>query len=277
MKSGMLMNWIRISFFLVIWFILMFIYSFFEKYFITVKKYKIEVKKSALAGMKIIFLADFHHSEIVSRRFIRKIVNKVNDLQPDLIILGGDYVSSRKRYIRPLFQILKDLKAKLGVYGVIGNHDYQVSKTEILREMRNANIISLDNEAYWIKYNHEKFKIGGVADYLYDKPEIGNTINDVTDDDFVILVSHNPDYVEEVKNYHIDLMLSGHTHGGQVTIFGLYAPSIPSKYNQKYLTGLKRVLNTKLIISNGLGVVGLPIRFFAPPQIVLVELISDNK
>lgn len=265
------MIWINITLFMVCLFILTFIYALFERYWMQIKKYNLEIDKQAFIDLKIIFLTDFHHSSIVSRKFIRNIVRKVNDLDPDIIILGGDYIINHKRYIKPLFNELSKLQVSIGIFGVIGNHDVNVSKQIVLDEMIKANINSLDNKSYWINLGNERIKIGGVGDYLYDKQLIEKTTADVSDKDYVILVSHNPDYIEDIRNNKIDLMLSGHTHGGQVTIFGLYAPSIPSKYKQKYLTGLKTVNNIKIIISNGVGVVGLPIRFFARPQIVLIK------
>lgn len=268
------MIWVYVSSVLIILYIIFFIYSLVEKYLVKTKTYQINIKKDEFNGFKIIFLTDFHYSEFVSLRFIRKIVKRVNEMNPDLILLGGDYISTRKRHIEPVFKELKLLKAKFGVYGVLGNHDVDVSKEIVLEHLEKAGILSLDNKAYWIKKGVERIKIGGVSDCLLDKPDITSTLNEVTKDDFVILVSHNPDYVEDIKDLPIDLMLSGHTHGGQVTIFGLYAPYIPSKYKQKYRTGLKIVNKIKLIISNGIGVIGLPIRFFAWPQIVVVELIN---
>jgi hypothetical protein len=90
--------------------------------------------------------------------------------------------------------------------------------------------------------------------------------------DFVILVSHTPDFAENLKTDKIDLMLSGHTHGGEVTFFGLWAPYIPSDYGQKYRTGIIKTDKTTVLVSNGIGNTFLPIRFFARPQINIIDL-----
>src|SRR5690606_11877757 len=118
---------------------------------------------------------DFHHSELVSLRFIRKIIKQVNKLNPDIIILGGDYISNRKRYIKPIFKELKNLQAKYGVYGVLGNHDVAVDKDKVLECLKGAGINSLDNKAYWINKGNDKIKLGGVSDYLFDQPDITET------------------------------------------------------------------------------------------------------
>ena len=270
------MMWINVLFILTIIFLICFLYAFLEKYWLQVKKYQININKTNYIGKKIIFLSDFHHSPIVKINYIKKVVNTVNNLKPDIIILGGDYVSNHKKYIQPLFNELKLLRANLGVYGVIGNHDINVSKKQILQAMKEANINSLDNLFYRIYNNKESIVLCGVKDFLYDKPSIEEMLKNVDYDDFVILVCHNPDYLEEIKDKKIDLMLSGHTHGGQVTMFGLYAPYIPSNFKQKYRTGLKINNNIKLIISNGVGCVGLPIRFFSRPQIVEIEFYHNK-
>ena len=102
--------------------------------------------------------------------------------------------------------------------------------------------------------------------------DINPTIKDTEKNDFVILLSHNPDYIEKLQSDKIDLMLSGHTHGGQITFFGLFAPLIPSAYGQKYRTGLVETVQTKLLVSNGIRKVTPPVRFFARPQINIVYL-----
>ncbi len=268
------MIFFNITLALLLLFILAFIYSLFERYWIQLKKYDIKIDKKSFKDKKIIFLTDLHHSAIVSKKFIRNIVKKANELHPDIIIIGGDYITNHKKYIKPLFNELCKLQASLGIFGVLGNHDVNVGKQLVLDEMEKANIASLDNKSYWINLGNDRIKIGGVGDYLYDKQLIYKTTGDVLETDYVILVSHNSDYIQDIKEEKVDLVLSGHTHGGQVTIFGIYAPSVPSKYKQKYLTGLKTLNNIKIIISNGVGVVGLPIRFFARPQIVLINFIN---
>ena len=98
------------------------------------------------------------------------------------------------------------------------------------------------------------------------------TTQDALADDFVILVSHNPDYAEHMDTDRVDLVLNGHTHGGQVTFFGLWAPFVPSEFGQKYRSGVVQTGSTIVVISNGIGTITPPVRFFARPEIVLVVL-----
>jgi predicted MPP superfamily phosphohydrolase len=139
--------------------------------------------------------------------------------------------------------------------------------------MAGAGIRLIDNEAYWLEKNGGRIKVGGVGDYLEDIQDIEPTIADVNKNDFVVLVTHNPDYVEEMGTDKVDLVLAGHNHGGQVTFFGLWAPILPSKYGQKYRTGIVEVDGAKVIVSNGVGTITPPVRFFARPQIIIVDLL----
>ena len=221
---------------------------------------------------RIVFLTDIHHGPFFSAGRLGKLVGKVNGLRPDIILLGGDYVHRSPDYIEPCFQELKNLEAPLGVYGVLGNHDHWEGPALTRRCMGDAGIGLLDNEACWLEKNGGRIKLGGVGDYLEDIQDIEPTIGDVKDDDFVVLVSHNPDYAEEMETDRIDLVLAGHNHGGQVTFLGLWAPILPSKYGQKYRTGIVEVAGAKVIVSNGIGTITPPVRFFARPQIIIVDL-----
>jgi predicted MPP superfamily phosphohydrolase len=224
------------------------------------------------ADTKLILIADIHHGPFFTLSRLRKLVRKVNAQKPDLILLGGDYVDFSPKYIKPCFNELKNLQAPLGVFGVLGNHDHMQGAALIKRAMKEAGIVSLDNKAFWIDKAGGRIKLGGVGDYLTDAQDLRPTINDVRTDDFVILLTHNPDYCAALAPAKVDLVLSGHTHGGQVTLFGLWAPVIPSRCGQKFRTGVIELPNTKVIVSNGVGVSTLPLRFFARPQLVTVFL-----
>jgi predicted MPP superfamily phosphohydrolase len=254
---------------------LFFVYALVEPFLVEVKRYDIESPDipESLKGMRIAFITDIHHTEIYPRDRVRDLVEKVNGLKPDIILLGGDYVNKSPKFIEPCFEELAQLEAPYGKFGVLGNHDHWESATLTKICMDKAGIKRLDNKSEWINKDGQRIKIGGVGDIWEDKQELDKTIFDVEEKDFVILLSHNPDYAERIKTTKIDLVLSGHTHGGQVTLFGLWAPFIPSGYGEKYKTGIIKTDYTEVLVSNGVGYVGyLPVRFFARPQIVVVEL-----
>jgi uncharacterized protein len=250
------------------------LYTIIEPYWLMDKTYVIvnpDIPEK-FHNTKIIFLSDIHHGPYFSISRVRNLVNKVNLENPDIILLDGDYVHRDAKFITPCFNELRNLKAPLGVYGVLGNHDHWTNPDLTRKRMAEAAITLADNRAFWVLKEGQKIKIGGVGDFYTDFQDLNPTISDVQKSDFVILLSHNPDYAELLKTDKVDLMLSGHTHGGQATLFGLWAPLVPSNYGQKYRTGLIDLERFKIIVSNGIGVITPPVRFFARPQIVTVIL-----
>lgn len=250
------------------------IYGFVEPYLVEKKETYITNEKipKEFNNFKILFISDIHHGIVYSKARVQNLVKRINYEKLDIILLGGDYVDE-ERYIKPLFSQLKNIRSKHGIYAILGNHDHGANPTKIVSAMKEADITYLNNEAIWLNLGNSKIRIGGVGDFWRDKPDITPIIEGVKEE-FVILLSHNPDYAEEIKTDKIDLVLSGHTHGGQVTLFGLWAPFIPSIYGQKYKTGLVSAPHTKVLISNGVGNVAwcIPIRFFARPQINIIYL-----
>ncbi len=249
-------------------------YSFIEPYLIdekTTATNDSDVPQN-FVGKKIIFVSDIHNGQYFKRERVADVVRKVNDLNPDIVVLGGDYVYGDRKYIEPCFEELAKLKAKMGIFGVTGNHDEWEDHDLTVKSMKKAGITVLSDRAEWLKIDKDKIKIAGIDWYSTSEPDIGPLIEDAGENDFVILVSHTPDFAEKLKTSKIDLMLSGHTHGGQVTFFGLWAPYLPSQYGQKYRTGVIKDDKTTVLISNGIGSMLLPIRFFARPQINIIIL-----
>lgn len=253
------------------------VYMFAESYMLLIKT--VDLKDSDIPlpfdRKKIVFVSDIHHGPHFSKKRIGKLVNRINSLKPDIILLGGDYVENDAKYIKPCFEELQYLNAPLGVFGVLGNHDHSKDVSMVEGEMKKAGITLLKNKAEWVSVKDGGIKIGGVDDLYFGRKDIGPTVNDVQEEDFVILLSHNPDYAEKIKNNKIDIVLSGHTHGGQITLFGLWAPYIPSNYGQKYRSGMVETDYTKVYVSKGVGTNVIPLRFFTHPEITVVNLIKE--
>jgi uncharacterized protein len=251
--------------------ILLLVYMFIEPYWIETKEITIESDQipAEFDGKTIVFLSDIHAGPNYSQDRIDSLVNQVNAMNPDLILLGGDYVDGDSNYIQSTFDSLSNLKAPLGVYAVLGNKDPQYAT---LNTISKSNITYIGNKGTWIEVNGSRIRLGGVGDYNNGAQIQNATTSVVTPQDYVILLSHNPDYFPKVNKAKVDLVLSGHTHGGQVTFFGLWAPTTHSDYGNKYRTGVIEENNSTLIVSNGLGTTILPVRFFARPQIILVTL-----
>jgi hypothetical protein len=244
---------------------------FIEPYWIETKYITIESDQipDQFDGKTIVFLSDIHAGSDFSQERIDSVVNQVNALNPDLILLGGDYIDGDSAYINSTFESLSKLKAPLGVYAVLGNKDPQYLT---LNTILKSNITYIGNKGTWIEVNGSRIRLGGVGDYNNGAQIQNATTSVVTPQDFVILLSHNPDYFPKVNKSKVDLVLSGHTHGGQITFFGLWAPVTHSDYGNKYRTGVITENSSTLIVSNGIGTTILPMRFFARPQIIVVEL-----
>ncbi len=223
-------------------------------------------------GKTVAFLTDIHHGIYFSTERVRNLVARTNALQPDLILLGGDYAHLRRRYIASCFAELAHLEAPLGKFGVLGNHDHWYDAELSWQSMEKAGIVALDNRAEWIVLGEERIRVGGVGDLWEHTQDLTATTAGVQGQDFVILLSHNPDYAESISSATVDLVLSGHTHGGQVTLFGLWAPVSNSAFGQKYRSGVVRTPFTTVIVSNGIGVITPPLRFGARPEIILIRL-----
>lgn len=251
--------------------ILLVAYMFVEPYWIETKEITIESDQipAQFDGKKIVFLTDIHAGPSFSQERVDNVVNQANALNPDLVLLGGDYIDDDSAYIQSTFESLSKLKAPLGVYAVLGNKDPQYTT---LNAIPQYGITYIGNKGTWIEENGSRIRLGGVGDYNNGVQIQNATTSVVTAQDFVILLTHNPDYFPKVDKSRVDLVLSGHTHGGQVTFFGLWAPTTHSDYGNEYRTGVITENNSTLLVSNGLGTTILPIRFFARPQIIVVEL-----
>lgn len=255
------------------------LYCYCESYWI--KTSNLEIKSSAIPAAfnnkTIVFISDVHHGPYFSVARVKKLVERINAIKPDIILLGGDYVSRDSCYILPFFDELKNLQAPLGIYAVLGNHDHWLSAKQTHELMTRNGIHLCDNKSFWVKAGSDSIKIGGVGDLWEDMQILDSTTQDLRKNDFCILLSHNPDYIEAMNTDLIDLTLSGHTHGGQMTLFGMWSPVLPSRFGQKYKYGLLQTPTMQSYISTGIGTITPPLRFFCRPEIVVINLKSEQE
>jgi uncharacterized protein len=228
---------------------------------------------SGLVGKRVAFLTDIHHGPHISLDFIRAAVRTTQILNPDFIVLGGDYISESNKYIGPVFDVLKQLSAPMGVYGVLGNHDHRHGVAEVRQAMKRANITELSNRGVRLQWKGDSLWLGGVDDMWYGQVDINAAMNGQRPNEASILLSHNPDIVERLNDQRIGLVLSGHTHGGQVVLPGLGAPMIPSRYGMKYAHGLVEGPFNRVYVSSGIGVSVVPFRTNCRPEITIIELV----
>lgn len=230
----------------------------------------------AFDGLRLALLTDIHHGPYTELEFVAQIVRTTLALQPDLILLGGDYCLRERKYIAPCFDVLRNLSALLGVYGVLGNHDYRHGLDDTRAGMRRAGIEELTDRGVWLARGTARLRLGGVDDLWYGQPDVAAAVGDATREDAVLLLSHNPDQAETLTDRRVGLVLSGHTHGGQVIVPGMTNPFIPSRYGDKYSLGRVEAPATTVYVSRGLGLTGLPVRYNCPPELTLLTLTAPT-
>lgn len=223
-------------------------------------------------GFRVAFISDLHYKSTLQEAGLSKLIGQLQMLHADILLMGGDYKEGVEN-IAPLFQALGEVKPRYGIIGVLGNNDYEVGYEELLREAKLNDIVLLENRCDTISKEGERIIIAGVRN-PFDLRKNGVSPDRILrDSDFVILLSHTPDYAQDVDIKKSDLVLAGHTHGGQVTLFGLYAPKTASHYGQQFRSGLRYTKQkTPVIVTNGIGTSRKPIRLFAPSEIVLLTL-----
>jgi hypothetical protein len=238
---------------------------------------------SRMDGFTIALLSDFHYDRLFSVHPIRKAVEVVNNLHPDLIALTGDFVSvpwfgdpvKGASVAEPCAELLRELKAPYGLWAVLGNHDVFSDPDRVTSALRAVGIPVLANQSVPIEKDGGRFWLGGVDDVLGEAADLDATLHDVKADEPVVLLAHEPDYADHVARYPVDLQLSGHSHGGQVRV-PFFAPLYLPDLAKKYVRGLYKIRELTLYTNAGLGTVEVPVRFDCPPEITLFTLRSAS-
>jgi predicted MPP superfamily phosphohydrolase len=250
-----------------------------ERKTVVVNRYRIPVADlpPSFHGFTLAHLTDIHFGSFVSEAFIERIVHTANGLGTDAIVCTGDYVlgDDATEKIDTVWPILAKLKARHGVYSVLGNHDHHADFDRSLYWLERSGQ-NLRHQCKPIHKGKERIMIGGAGDYWYDRLEIDNTFSGSDKRDCRVLLSHNPDSVDSQFDTPLSLVISGHTHGGQVVIPFFGPPVLPVK-NKNYSSGLIATAKTQLFISKGIGWSGLPIRFNCYPEIAVLELVNPQR
>lgn len=235
-------------------------------------------------GMRIVQLSDFHLDAWSEPYFIRQVVERVNRMEPDVVVLTGDFVTDgfgTQKYqfeaARQCAGILSGLRCK-DKFAVLGNHDIGVGREEVGRPLKENGIPVLRNECVPLKRGSEKIWLSGVDDPVLGHPNLDQaipySIRNVPDEP-VVLMCHAPDYADTVLKHEsgasVGLMLSGHTHGGQVRLPMLGALELP-ELGKKYVEGMFQLGAMHLYVNRGIGTIGLPFRLNCPPEITLFTL-----
>jgi predicted MPP superfamily phosphohydrolase len=265
-----------------------------EPRWLEVTRVRVELRglPPAVDGLTIAQLGDFHVGQHVSRDQVRRAVEIADTLVPDLIVLTGDFVTGSASYSSVCAEELAHLKARYGVYAVLGNHDNWTNADEVSANVGAAGIVVLRDEARAIDIGESKLWLLGIEDTGFTAGFFGGSFSDfkaiwdekrqrlaellkvVPDDELRLLLVHNPDFTEMLPEGRIDLALCGHTHGGQVRVPFLGAPVVPSFFGGKYARGLVRGPSTLVYVNRGIGLIPPAVRFNCRPEVTLLRLAS---
>jgi predicted MPP superfamily phosphohydrolase len=226
-----------------------------------------------LDGFKIAQISDLHVGPTISRLFVEKVVRRTNDLGADIIALTGDLIDGKPEVLRESCRPLASLKSRHGVFVVLGNHEFYWRAATWVAEYESMGFKPLNNVHQVIDYNEGRIAIAGVPDrastgmaegFIYDPEQAAQGIPLAA---YKILLAHQPKSSREAQKFGFDLMLSGHTHGGQFFPFTLLV-----RLAERFVRGLYRSGNLWIYVNRGTGYWGPPIRFLVPPEITLITL-----
>jgi len=231
----------------------------------------------AFDGFQVAFISDLHYKSRFNEKALNSLVNTLNKLKPDVLLMGGDYQNGCE-HVPELFAQLSRIHTPYGTMAIMGNHETSSCYKEVAGEMEKYGIRLLEHRLDTIRRKDSEIIIAGVRDpFNLTENGLSPTLG-LAPDDFVIMLVHTPDYTEDVAVTNTDLALAGHTHGGQITFFGLSAPVTNSHYGQRFRTGLNHNSeNIPVITTNGLGTSRKNIRLFAPSEIVIITLRAQGK
>lgn len=221
-------------------------------------------------GYKIAFISDIHYPSLFSHRRLGKLVRRLKREDADVLLLGGDYVTSDD-YLNELFDSLSSVKPVDGVYAVLGNHEKRYEETAV-QAMDDCGIVLLADSVVHLSREDDVIYLVGIYDSFDYNPLVVQPEELVETEAFVLMLCHTPDYAEQSLTT-ADIVLSGHTHGGQVSLFGLYTPVKNTQYGNRFLRGMNRTTSgASVITTNGVGTSRRKVRFCVPSEIVLVTL-----
>jgi predicted MPP superfamily phosphohydrolase len=245
-----------------------------EPFMLAIERQEIFLRRlpKALDGLRVVHLSDFHYGPLTDSRHLERAVNAANNLRPDLIALTGDYISQDRIYAAPCAELVGRLRARFGVFAVLGNHDHWTDAALIADLFQAEGIQVLLNEGLRLDLHGPSFWLAGVNDTMVGLEDLSLALAGSTDDELKLLLAHNPIILRRAARAGVDLVLSGHTHGGQVTLRPEKSRS--GRPRRRMLRGLGRRGNTQIYVTRGLGTVVLPIRYGCPPEVSVLELHS---
>ncbi|NJR46080.1 MAG: metallophosphoesterase [Hyellaceae cyanobacterium CSU_1_1] len=229
----------------------------------------------AFDQFKVVQISDLHIGRYMPESRFARIIQLVNQQQPDAIAITGDIVTKHSRFqAEKLQQQLSQLQAKTVIVAVLGNHDHSEKIKLLNRILAQSKIDNLDNQVYIVERGSKKLAFAGLDDPYWGKPNLNKILDHLPEQVPTIFLVHEPDYIEKsAKTHKFALQLSGHSHGGQIRI-PFFAPLVLPYGGQKYFAGLNQVEDTITYTNRGLGMTNLPMRIGSRPEITVFTLHS---
>lgn len=228
-----------------------------------------------LDGLTIAFVSDTHVGPTFPASSLEPTIQVLRRAKPDIVLFGGDYISESPRFLEQVREPLTAMAAtaKYGAWGVLGNHDIANIRCRVLDALASTGITFLTNESLEVTTDQGNFWLVGIDDILLGRPDPEKAFRNVPVDALSIALWHEPDHADKLEPYGPLLLLSGHSHGGQVRL-PLLGPVATPKMGRKYVTGRHEIGSMTLFVSNGIGMYRPPVRLNCPPEIVILRLIA---
>ncbi len=229
----------------------------------------------AFDGLRIVQLSDLHYSSYAKPEYFEGCIDTANQLGGDLIVFTGDLITRRK-HIPAAARLLSRLRAPLGVYAVRGNHDFWTSAHHCKEVIERIGMVLLDNHAHPLEKDGQRLWLVG-TEHPWKWVTNWDALLARRDGEFQVLLSHTPDNIYRAARRGIPLVISGHTHGGQVCLPGVGSVLVPSRYSRRFDAGLFDCRGTVLYVNRGLGTIPPPIRIHCQPEITEFVLIRSRQ
>lgn len=232
-------------------------------------------KHRNLSGLTIAFVSDTHVGPHFKADDLVHVAEQLERIQPDIVLFGGDYICESPRFMKQTAPMMGRMAraARLGAWGVVGNHDLANTRNRVMPPLEAEGISLLANQAVEVETDRGPLWLVGVDDALLGRPDLAAAFRDVPVDAAAICLWHEPDLAADVAPYGPFLQLSGHTHGGQVRLPFFGALSTPLM-GRKYVQGRFQIEDMELYVSRGLGIYRPPVRFNCSPELTLLRLID---
>ncbi len=242
--------------------------SFIEPRFLVTREQPVAIGAGE-SHLNIVVVSDLHLGRHRHIDWTRQVVERINTLNPDVVVLLGDLVDGRSGHhdLSPLAGI----ESRYGTFAVLGNTDYVQGAVDVRHAIERYNVEVLTNE--WVQLGENGPILAGLDDLWFGTPDWEATLDGIPEDATVILAVHNPDEANRAEFYGVDLMLSGHTHGGQIRLpFRGSVPNLPTTIGQNYDQGLFTWGSMQMYITSGAGESGVRARLFNPPEVVRLNV-----